>query len=90
MLRNILPELRALDLSGVVHEASKVVGNALGADGTIHALDDEISGLSPAEVAQQHLATEQQVDPLASADEARLAQRVPDVLYETKKASNEG
>lgn len=41
-------------------------------------------------LAQQHLATEQQVDPLASADEARLAQRVPDVLYETKKASNEG
>ena len=41
-------------------------------------------------LAQQHLATEQQVDPLASVDEARRSQRVPDVLYETKKTSNEG
>lgn len=41
-------------------------------------------------LAQQHLATEQQVEPLPQADDARLAQRVPDVLYETKQSNSEG
>jgi len=41
-------------------------------------------------LARQHLATEQQVEPLHVADDARVAQRVPDVLYETKQASSEG
>ena len=38
-------------------------------------------------LAKQHLATEQLIEPLQEADAARLAQRVPDVLYETKKSS---
>lgn len=38
-------------------------------------------------LARQHLATEAEVTPLAEVDDARLAQRVPDVLYETKKNS---
>lgn len=41
-------------------------------------------------LAARHLATESQVEPLAQADEARRAQRVPDVLYATKKTSDEG
>ncbi|MCH2136706.1 MAG: transferase hexapeptide repeat family protein [Phycisphaerales bacterium] len=41
-------------------------------------------------LARRHLATESPVDPLSEADDARLAQRVPDVLYETKKTAGEG
>ncbi|MCH2138279.1 MAG: transferase hexapeptide repeat family protein [Phycisphaerales bacterium] len=40
-------------------------------------------------LAARHLATESQVDPLPMADDDRLAQRVPDVLYETKKTSSD-
>lgn len=40
-------------------------------------------------LAQRHLQTEEEVDPLPSASESRLLQRVPDVLYETKKTSRD-
>ena len=40
-------------------------------------------------LAQRHLQTEEEVEPLSSASESRLAQRVPDVLYETKKTSRD-
>ena len=40
-------------------------------------------------LAQRHLQTEEEVDPLPSASESRLSQRVPDVLYETKKTSRD-
>ncbi len=40
-------------------------------------------------LSQRHLATEQEVAPLPQADEARLAQRVPDVLYETKRTNRD-
>lgn len=38
-------------------------------------------------LARRHLVTEAEVTPLLAADEARLAQRVPDVLYETKQTA---
>ena len=37
---NIPPKHGALDLAGAIHEVSKVVGNPLGADETIHILDN--------------------------------------------------
>ena len=40
-------------------------------------------------LAQRHLQTEEEVEPLSSASESRLSQRVPDVLYETKKTSQD-
>jgi len=40
-------------------------------------------------LAQRHLQTEKEVEPLSSASESRLSQRVPDVLYETKKTSRD-
>jgi phenylacetic acid degradation protein len=40
-------------------------------------------------LAQRHLQTEEEVEPLSSASDSRLAQRVPDVLYETKKTSRD-
>ena len=38
-------------------------------------------------LASRHLATGSEVPPLSSADESRLAQRVPEVGYDTKKAA---
>ena len=40
-------------------------------------------------LSQRHLQTEEEVEPLSSASESRLSQRVPDVLYETKKTSQD-
>ncbi len=40
-------------------------------------------------LAQRHLQTEEEVEPLPSASESRLSQRVPDVLYETKRTSRD-
>jgi phenylacetic acid degradation protein len=40
-------------------------------------------------LAQRHLQTEEEVEPLSSASESRLSQRVPDVLYETKRTSRD-
>ena len=40
-------------------------------------------------LAQRHLQTEEEVEPLSSASESRLSQRVPDVLYETKRTSQD-
>ena len=43
---------------GVLHLAFEVVGDGLGADGAVHALDDEVGGVVPAEVAEHHFAGE--------------------------------
>ena len=40
-------------------------------------------------LASRHLQTEQEVEPLGMLDEVRASQRVPDVLYETKRTSAE-
>ncbi len=40
-------------------------------------------------LAARHLATETEVSPLTEAGDGRLAQRVPDVLYETKRTSRD-
>ncbi len=40
-------------------------------------------------LAARHLATEVDVTPLSSADPARLDQRVPDVMYETKRTNRD-
>ncbi|MDP7028630.1 MAG: transferase hexapeptide repeat family protein [Phycisphaerales bacterium] len=40
-------------------------------------------------LADRHLTTELEVDPLSSADGDRLSQRVPDVMYETKRTSRD-
>ena len=40
-------------------------------------------------LAQRHLQTEEEVEPLSSASESRLSQRVPDVLYETKRTNRD-
>src|SRR5580658_8506073 len=51
-------ELGAFDLGGALHQAGEVVSHSLGPDGAVHALDDEIRRLLPSEVAQHHLAAE--------------------------------
>ena len=58
MLHNVFPKLRALDLAGVIHEASKVISDPFRADGAIYTLEDEVGGLGPAKVAQHHFAAE--------------------------------
>lgn len=40
-------------------------------------------------LAQRHLQTEEEVNPLSTASELRLSQRVPDVLYETKRTNRD-
>jgi phenylacetic acid degradation protein len=40
-------------------------------------------------LAQRHLQTEEEVNPLSTASEIRLSQRVPDVLYETKRTNRD-
>ena len=40
-------------------------------------------------LAQRHLQTEEEVNPLPTASELRLSQRVPDVLYETKSTNRD-
>ena len=40
-------------------------------------------------LAQRHLQTEEEVNPLSTASELRLSQRVPDVLYETKSTNRD-
>ncbi|MCH2143148.1 MAG: transferase hexapeptide repeat family protein [Phycisphaerales bacterium] len=40
-------------------------------------------------LAARHQATESEVEPLAEADDTRMGQRVPDVLYETKRTSRD-
>ena len=38
-------ELAALDLGGTFHQPREVVGDALGGDGTVHSLDDQVGGI---------------------------------------------
>jgi len=40
-------------------------------------------------LAARHQATEKEVDPLSEVDDQRLEKRVPDVLYETKRTSQD-
>jgi len=47
-------ELRAFYLFGAIHEPRKIIGHGLRPDGAIHAFDNEIGGLKPAEVAKHH------------------------------------
>src|SRR5215208_2011331 len=59
VLDDLVPELRALHLDDVgdsflLHQTREVVRDAVRADGPVHALDDEIRGLDPAEVPQHH------------------------------------
>ncbi|QDU70419.1 hypothetical protein Pan265_02460 [Mucisphaera calidilacus] len=49
-------EFGALEECGAVHESFEVVGDGLGGDGAVHALDDEVGGFVPAEVSEHHLA----------------------------------
>jgi len=46
----------AFDFGGAFHLAGEVVGDGLCTDGAVHALDDEVGGLGPAEVAEHHFA----------------------------------
>ena len=49
-------ESGARNLGGIFHLASKVVGDGFGSDGTIDALDDEVSSFVPPEVTEHHFA----------------------------------
>src|SRR5512134_1103416 len=49
-------ELRALEELGTVHQAVEVVGDGLGGDRAVHAADDPLGGLVPAQVPEHHLA----------------------------------
>src|SRR2546430_2550483 len=49
-------EFAALHFLRAFHEAGEIVGHHLAADGAVHALDDPVGGLGPAEVAEHHLA----------------------------------
>ena len=53
---HVVTEGRALDLGRTLHEAGEVVGDLLGTDGAIEALEDEVGRLDPTEVAEHHLA----------------------------------
>src|SRR3954469_8657081 len=48
-------ELGCLELGGAGHQPREVVGDLLGGDRAIHALDEQIGGLHPSHVAQHHL-----------------------------------
>src|SRR3979490_1120905 len=48
-------ELGRLQLGRAFHEAREVVGHALGGDGAVHPLHDEVRGLGPPEVPEHHL-----------------------------------
>src|SRR5882724_5055907 len=53
-----ITELAALHFLCAFHLAGEVVRDGLGIDGAVHALEDEIGGFGPAEVAQHHFAAE--------------------------------
>ena len=53
-----IAELAALHLLRSFHQAGEVVGDGLVADGAVHALDDQVGRLGPAQVAEHHLARE--------------------------------
>src|SRR5919106_6956625 len=65
-------ELRALHLSGALREAGQVVGHHPGLDRRLQPGDDAVGGVGPAEVAQHHLARED--------DRARVDLVLPGVL----------
>src|SRR5262245_39392751 len=53
-----LPELGALHERRALHETMEVVRDRLGRDRALHAADDRVRGLGPAEVTEHHLAGE--------------------------------
>ena len=58
MCDDVVAELRAFDLRGAFHQAGEVVGDFLGSDSAIQALNNEVSSFGPAEVAEHHFARE--------------------------------
>ena len=58
MLDDVVAELGALAEGAAGHEAFEVVGDGLGGDGALDALDDQVGGFVPAEVAEHELARE--------------------------------
>ena len=58
MANDVICELGAFAEGGSVHLAFEVIGDGLGSDGAVDALDDQVGSLVPAEVAEHHLAGE--------------------------------
>src|SRR5712691_4005478 len=86
------PELRALHLPRALHEAREVVGDHLGLDRLLQPGDDPVRRIGPSQVAQHHLARE---DDRARVDLVltrvfgcgavrRLEQRVPGLVVDVR------
>ena len=56
LLNHRIPKLAALHFLGAFHLSGEVLGDVLGVDGAVHALEDAVGGFDPAEVAQHHFA----------------------------------
>ena len=55
---DVVAELRALDFGRAFHLAGEIVGDSLGADGAVEALEDQVGGFGPAHVTEHHFAGE--------------------------------
>src|SRR5579872_2971854 len=51
-------KLAALHFLGPVHQPGEIIGHRLGADRSIHPLDDQVGGFGPAQITEHHLARE--------------------------------
>ena len=58
VLDHLARELAALDLLRALHQPGEVVGDGLGADRLLQALDDQVGGFLPAHVLEHHHAGE--------------------------------
>ena len=58
MRDDVVAERRALDFRRAFHQAREIVGDFLGADRAVQALDDQIRRFVPTQVAEHHFAGE--------------------------------